>query len=522
MFLLTCFFFLLQSVGFGIWYRFVYQTSNVTFWKFLFNIWRHVRIQLRYSFAPKKCSKKLFDFFEAYDLDMIRGNHRRRKSSDAGVEQSESADDFDEPKSPNKSKSLFYLFQFFIGIVCCVIVSLTISIFIMSSPVVLKVLWAGCGIAAVAEMFIKWNKEITAFLDEYIIFMNALFVVVKLGGECQSARKDKKIRIETIKKNIKEDWVMFVVVLALIGVGISYIIVRPLEYKIGSKQNLVFLAILLSILAFFKLADKDIRKADREKRLRKKEQRAIKREWNQQDGIRITPALSEWEEDILCMCEELRIKKLLVVTLGMEKKYAISGKDETYGRAVVIGEEYMAQLERSLSASEQHDAVAFLLGHELTHIRYKDYAEKVSLLKRGAILCLSLLTFMLSLVLAEKLVSETTMLLLFLLLFPVFLALGYLLNHERYWKQISELRADRIGMKVSRTSPDLLERLLKNTDYGTDVPAEEGIVKKVWNQYAGIDAHPSAELRINELKRNVPWGLGEYFRYFFVLKVWKK
>lgn len=73
-------------------------------------------------------------------------------------------------------------------------------------------------------------------------------------------------------------------------------------------------------------------------------------------------------------------------------------------------------------------------------------------------------------------------------------------SDERYWKQVYELRADRIGIQISNVSIDIFKELMFY--FQTRIETED-------------DFHPLYETRIREIEKynSIKWGIKDQLRY---------
>lgn len=98
-----------------------------------------------------------------------------------------------------------------------------------------------------------------------------------------------------------------------------------------------------------------------------------------------------------------------------------------------------------------------------------------------------------------------------------FVPLGILLDGH-FRRQIMELRADRIGLEVSRVKTENACAALSYLE-----PTERGEKSNpflgYYKRYIAVETHPSLERRIKELKRGKRWGVMEYIRYLCLIKI---
>ena len=159
--------------------------------------------------------------------------------------------------------------------------------------------------------------------------------------------------------------------------------------------------------------------------------------------------------------------------------------------------------------------IKLLFAHELVHIHYNDtkWMRKVYGI---VLLYIGFSLFLMHLAVKSQNAVIWGMV--------VFIILNYLVFHkmcdERYWKQVMEFRADRIGIAVSNTSPAILEEALRCTAEGEindEKKNNTGILHRIYQNQVEQQVHPGIKRRIYEAKREKPWSFREYFRYLWLI-----
>ena len=90
-----------------------------------------------------------------------------------------------------------------------------------------------------------------------------------------------------------------------------------------------------------------------------------------------------------------------------------------------------------------------------------------------------------------------------------------LFRSMRFRGQIMELRADRIGLQVSRTVPDTFRILIPFLE---SMEEEGNPLYLYYKKYIDVAVHPSLQTRLKELERKKRWGILEYARYIRIIQ----
>lgn len=274
---------------------------------------------------------------------------------------------------------------------------------------------------------------------------------------------------------------------------------------------MVFITLLLYIILQF---------LDEEFRNNIKQRRSYRKQLKVNDEIKVwvinenMEELSGWFDEILNMCGLLHIKEVKIAIDDLDAKKAVCVILEGQMPVIILGREVFAKSQK-YEAQIHYGIIKLLFAHELVHIHYNDtkWMRKVSGI---ALLYIGFSLFVIYL--AAK--SQNAV----ILGIAVFLVLDYFVFYkmcdERYWKQVLEFRADRIGMAVSNTSPAILEEALRCTAEGEindEKKNDTGILHRIYQNRVEQQVHPSIKRRIYEAKREKPWSLREYFRYLWLI-----
>ena len=90
----------------------------------------------------------------------------------------------------------------------------------------------------------------------------------------------------------------------------------------------------------------------------------------------------------------------------------------------------------------------------------------------------------------------------------------------RFWKQIAELRADRIAIDVCNSNKmkfvefwkEYIEKQSKN---------ETNIIDQFYRRYIRVEGHPAMERRMELIEKREKWHWWEYFEHALVIMKWR-
>lgn len=184
MFFFVCFSYIIDAVCFCIWYQFIYQNSNVTLFKLLRNVQRHFRIHLQYIFFKR--SRDLSVFFKSYSLNITnvkKKQHTQRNKIFETTAANENLGASQKTNLRNEFKSFQYLFTILFIILIWVAMSSIFAAIIIHVSFIQKIIYTVFDIFFVFSIFIKYERQISIFLDEYIIFFNTLLRMMKYQSD---------------------------------------------------------------------------------------------------------------------------------------------------------------------------------------------------------------------------------------------------------------------------------------------------------------------------------------------------
>ncbi len=342
----------------------------------------------------------------------------------------------------------------------------------------------------------------------------------------ETAEREKHRTLEKQQKEKSRMLKIFIVLLMIACADITMILVlRDMLREVVSRavhlKDTVYLSPFFIVMVFitlllytiFRLLDEKFRNNLKQRRSYRKQLKANNeiKVWGMNENME---ELSGWFDEILNMCCLLHIKEVKIGIDDLDTKKAVSVILEGQMPVIIIGREVFAKSQR-YAPQIHYGIIKLLFAHELVHIHYNDikWMRKVSgivLLYIGFSLFVMYLAFK----------SQNAV----ILGIAVFLVLNYFVFHkmcdERYWKQVMEFRADRIGMAVSNIPPAILEEALRCTAEGEindEKKIDTGILYRIYQKRVEQQVHPGIKRRIYEAKREKPWSFREYFRYLWLI-----
>lgn len=226
--------------------------------------------------------------------------------------------------------------------------------------------------------------------------------------------------------------------------------------------------------------------------------------------------LENWVDETLRMCELLNVKEVAIELDDTGAKKVYSFVSNTHMPIIMIGKEVFNKSSR-IYPENHFEIIRMMIAHELVHIHYRDakFMKKVYMI---ALIYIGFAAFTPFIVAANvNIIFGSILALLLMGLDFIFLKI---LRDEKYWKQVMELRADRVGMSISGTSSELLEKVLacSNEEEEENIGKVKcDMIQQIYQKGIMQQIHPSARRRIYEARREKTWGSGEYFRYLWMI-----
>ena len=225
--------------------------------------------------------------------------------------------------------------------------------------------------------------------------------------------------------------------------------------------------------------------------------------------------LDSVKEDIENMCVQLGIKSLECKIIATGERYAESKISEQGIPQIDISNGFITQIYRNKAA---RDILLMTIAHELGHIYYNDFTNISKRVRISNFVCLILMVLnMLGLIATMITPIFLIIALLFMGIETVF---GKVMCDARFWKQIAELRADRLAINVCKNDKMLFVEFWKG--YLKNQNKEEtNIIDQFYRRYIKVEGHPSMEYRMKLIEKREKWSWWEYFEHALVIMKWR-
>ena len=223
--------------------------------------------------------------------------------------------------------------------------------------------------------------------------------------------------------------------------------------------------------------------------------------------------LDSVKEDIQNMCVQLGIKTIECKIVATER-YAESKINEKGIPQIDISNGFISQI----YGNTARDILLMTIAHELGHIYYNDFSNISKRVRISNLVCLILMILnMLGLI---AIMITPIFLVITLLSMGIECVFGKIMCDARYWKQIAELRADRLAINVCKSNKmifvEFWKGYLKNQS-----KQETNIIDQFYRRYIKVEGHPSMEYRMELIEKREKWSWWEYFEHALVIMKWR-
>ena len=222
--------------------------------------------------------------------------------------------------------------------------------------------------------------------------------------------------------------------------------------------------------------------------------------------------LDSVKEDIQNMCVQLGIKTIECKIVATER-YAESKINEKGIPQIDISNGYISQI----YGSTARDILLMTIAHELGHIYYNDFSNISKRVRISNLVCLILMILNMLGLIATMITP--IFLVITLLSVGIECVFGKIMCDARYWKQIAELRADRLAINVCKSNKMIFVEFWKG--YLKNQRKEEtNIIDQFYRRCIKVEGHPSMEYRMELIEKREKWSWWEYFEHALVIMKW--
>lgn len=224
--------------------------------------------------------------------------------------------------------------------------------------------------------------------------------------------------------------------------------------------------------------------------------------------------LESVKEDIENMCVQLGIRSLECKIIATEERYAESKISEQGIPQIDISNGFITQI----YGNNARDILLITIAHELGHIYYNDFSNISKRVRISNLVCLILMIVNM-LGLRATMISPI-FLIITLLIIGIESVFGKVMCDTRFWKQIAELRADRLAINVCNSNKMTFVEFWK-TYLKKQSKEKTNIIDQFYRRYIKVEGHPSMERRMELIEKREKWSWWEYFEHALVIMKWR-
>lgn len=431
--------------------------------------------------------------------------------------------------------SFFYMLIF--GIVAMLVLALVIVMpSIVGEGLGIQLLFMIMGIGVIFDFMKKYYGYLSHFFDEYSSFLYEFQKISHHNKKLNHKDNSDLLKSEVNKSLIDNNyvfWFCFSICLITAGVFLYYSIIDMCHIKedpqsitkvfgFPPKYEIITSLVFVCIFIFLIIADQEKRASIR-KKLRNC-RKSVKRWFNKElekpkGGIVVCEELMQWEAEILQMCKDLQVDAIQVIFDDDSHNFAYAKEQKYEKPSIVISRHHFIEMGKYFEIDLFKKVWLFIIGHELAHIHFFD-TNKDHTMRLCIRICLGCLIYVFgSLMLINWLNLSILISLWVVSSIYIIVSISEIIDNRKYWGQIQELRADRIGMEVSHTSPDIFDKFaLYYMENLYDREDKKNIIYTFYEQYIDVEEHPDFKRRSAELHRGRKWGITEHLRYSWLIR----
>lgn len=432
----------------------------------------------------------------------------------------------------------YFLKAFILSIMVLLIIPGVFAFAFSKAGIILQIIFLLFFSGVSYDVIKKW--PIARGFDEYIDFLKKYQKVRSGRSEKLYSKTDFTEVAFNDTKSILDNKTVYIIVTFVIIITASILIyyrVRNIFRGVNHQESteiwllmnanekeIVAFCVLMMVVFGGVVIDAIILKREKGKNEKKISRKRNTVNWKKvKDSIIIDSQLRQWKDDIFQMCEHLHIKSVHIQINNSAKDIAEVTRQKDGVSYVQISKYYFEDMNQYFDVYLFKKVIMFIIGHELAHIYFHDRSKCRTVIIRIAIFMGYMLCLRETAILLYKcnLNGSIFYLIWALLVISIFVFIVSIIIDARYWRQIKELRADRVGMEASGTLPNVFNAYASYCQYLNGNLGEKGNpIYFYYEQYVEIKGHPSLETRSKELHRNKKWNITEHIRYCWIIR-WK-
>lgn len=168
-------------------------------------------------------------------------------------------------------------------------------------------------------------------------------------------------------------------------------------------------------------------------------------------------------------------------------------------------------------SEEPEEVLMMIIAHELAHLYYKDLKKlKKRIIASGLAFILLEVASVAGMMIFVK---KSIHIIMWCVLFVLICCLGKIMTDERYWRQIAELRADRLAIDICKADKQIIIEFWKH--YGVTEEKKTNIVDQFYIKYIKVEGHPPIKRRMELIEKRNKWYWWEYFEHAILILKWR-
>lgn len=225
--------------------------------------------------------------------------------------------------------------------------------------------------------------------------------------------------------------------------------------------------------------------------------------------------LENLKNEIEGMCTKLKILSLKCQIIDTQARYVKSKINENGAPQIDISNGFIDQI---YCCDDAKATLLFTIAHELGHIYYNDFDNIKKRVARTN--CLYIVLVLLNVIGIMVFIKSTILVTVVMFVMLIEGAFEMVIGDPRYWKQIAELRADRVAINVCECDSSTFVAFWRKECKSQDIK-RENVLLEYYRKYIKIEGHPSMDRRMDLIKRKSRWQWWEYIEHALIIMKWR-